>query len=192
MGTKITTLKGKTSGDDVYPNILQANIPDGAVSNAKIADGTIQGNKIAAYTISGGKITPGSINKLCLGNNAVGTDELENLSVTTGKIANNGVTAAKLLIVDDNDEWWGSGSISTLDELYAIIHDWMTEGRFIRFYYEYQGDIRNVTISKCAEHDDIIVDVGTDRTTISTDANAASFFSSYISNGAIHCVYFGN
>ena len=69
MGTKITTLKAKTSGDDVYPNILAQNIPSSAVSEDKIADGAISTDKVQDGAVTGSKIANGTItgNKLAEG-----------------------------------------------------------------------------------------------------------------------------
>ena len=69
MGTKITTLKAKTSGDDVYPNILAQNIPSSAVDGTKIANNTITTGKLQDGAVTGSKIANGTItgNKLAEG-----------------------------------------------------------------------------------------------------------------------------
>ena len=61
MGTKITTLKAKTSGDDVYPNILAQNIPSSAVSEDKIADDAVSTDKMQDEAVTGDKIAAGTI-----------------------------------------------------------------------------------------------------------------------------------
>ena len=69
MGTKITTLKAKTSGDDVYPNILAQNIPSSAIDDTKIANDSITTAKLQDGAVTADKIANGTItsNKLAGG-----------------------------------------------------------------------------------------------------------------------------
>ena len=108
MAIKYTTLKGKTSGDDIYPNIDAVNniadntlpgskIQDASVNGAvKLIDGSVTGAKIATQTITTAKLQDGSVTSAKIGSNAVTAVKLAVGSVTTGKIDSSAVTTPKI------------------------------------------------------------------------------------------------
>ena len=98
MSTKITTLKGKTSGDDIYPNVLTQNIPDGGVTTAKIADSGITAGKIADGAIITTKIGDGNVTTPKIPDYAITTSKLATGAVTNTKIGTSAVTRNKLYI----------------------------------------------------------------------------------------------
>lgn len=82
----ITTLKTKTTQEDVYPNIQTSNIPDSGVTSAKIAPSAISASKIGS----------GAVTEVKIGGSAVTTTKIAPGAVTETKIANNAVTEAKI------------------------------------------------------------------------------------------------
>lgn len=100
MATKITTLKGKTSGDDVYPNVLTQNIPDGGVTTAKIADSSITSGKVADGAITTTKIGDGNVTTAKIPDSAITTAKIADDAVTTAKVGTGAITNTK--IADDS------------------------------------------------------------------------------------------
>lgn len=96
MATKITTLKGKTSGDDIYPNVLTQNIPDGGVTTAKVADSGITAGKIADGAVTTAKIGDGNVTTAKIPDSAITTAKIANSAITTSKIQNGAVIRSKL------------------------------------------------------------------------------------------------
>lgn len=62
MSDLIKTLKSSSTGDDVYPNIKEDNIPTGAVTSAKIGTSAVTTGKINDGAVTTNKIADGSVN----------------------------------------------------------------------------------------------------------------------------------
>lgn len=92
-----TTLKQKTSQEDVFPNIDTQNIPDSGVTTAKIADLAVTTAKIKDSSVTSAKIASNAVDTSQLANQAVTTTKIAGLSVTSVKLATNSVTTAKIV-----------------------------------------------------------------------------------------------
>ena len=68
MSDLIKTLRSSSTGDDVYPNIKEDNIPSGAVTSAKIGTSAVTTGKINDGAVTANKINDGAVdyNKLAL------------------------------------------------------------------------------------------------------------------------------
>ena len=121
MSEVFETLKKKSDTSvEVYPNIKNQNIPngavttdkiaddnvttskiaDGSVTSAKINDGAVTGSKIADGSVGISKLADGSVSSSKILNSAVTTDKINTQAVTTTKIADGSVTSVK--IADNN------------------------------------------------------------------------------------------
>lgn len=81
---------------NVYPNVLPANIPDGAIDGSKLASGSVTESKIADGAIRYAHIAPGAVHEDSLQDGAVTESKLGASAVTTGKIADGAITTAKI------------------------------------------------------------------------------------------------
>lgn len=61
MSDLIKTLKSSSTGDDVYPNIKEDNIPSGAVTSAKIGTSAVITGKINDGAVTTNKVSDGAI-----------------------------------------------------------------------------------------------------------------------------------
>ena len=96
MSDLIKTLKSSETGNDVYPNIKEENIPDSAVKTAKINDGAITNAKLGDSSVTTAKIQNGAVTTAKIEDEGVSTAKIENLAVTTAKIDTGAVTSNKL------------------------------------------------------------------------------------------------
>lgn len=145
MGTKITTLKAKTSGDDVYPNILAQNIPSSAVNNTKIADNAISKSKMQNDSVGTNQIEDGAITNSKIGVNAVTAYSINDGAVDNDQLHVNAVSAAKMKLYEENI----LGALTDYDIPYGTLADFaaalkniMTLGNpfwAIRFWYRGSG-----------------------------------------------------
>lgn len=81
---------------NVFPNILPANIPNGAIDGSKLADDSVTESKIADGAIHYAHISPGAVHEDSLQDGAVTENKLGASAVSTGKIADGAITTAKI------------------------------------------------------------------------------------------------
>ena len=97
MSDIITTLNKK--GDrtvNVYPNILQANIPANAIDSSRLASNSVTTGKLASNSVTTGKIDNKAVTTAKLDDSAVTTAKLDDNAVTGSKIADSTIGSAKL------------------------------------------------------------------------------------------------
>ena len=105
MADKITTLKEEITGNDVYPNVKEENIPDTIQRKLTSGDGiTIENNEVSLGTIQDKNI-PDSTNKEVVFNNGVKTNKVTDL---------NGYK-----IVEDDNSHINVGNTSRLLQMYG-------------------------------------------------------------------------
>lgn len=96
MSDLIKTLKSSNTGDNVYPNITEDNIPSNAVKTDKINDGAVTTAKINDGAVTTAKIGDSAVTTAKIENEGVTSAKLGALSVTTAKIDGGAVTSAKI------------------------------------------------------------------------------------------------
>ena len=97
MSNIIDTLHPKGSlTDNLYPNILKENIPDGSIDSNKLGPNAVTDDKIALYAVSTPQLDDGAVIDSKLGTGAVITAKIANKAVTTAKLDDSAVTTVKL------------------------------------------------------------------------------------------------
>ena len=96
MSDLIKTLKSSETGDNVYPNIKEDNIPSGAVKTAKLDDESVTTDKLGTMAVTTAKIDTGAVTTAKINDSAVTTIKLNDGAVTTAKISDGAVTSAKI------------------------------------------------------------------------------------------------
>lgn len=148
----ITTLKTKTTQEDVYPNIQTSNIPDSGVTASKIAPSAVTANKIDSGAVTEAKLSSNSVTSAKIASSAVTSTKLATNAVSETKIANGAVTDAKIASVsgtkvrDDSIEvqklhlrrfsFDKSDTQLTYNQLYARLHDIFKNGQVLEMYRE--------------------------------------------------------
>lgn len=132
----ITTLKTKTTQEDVYPNIDSANIPNDAITAPKISANAVTSGKIASNAVTTTKIATGAVTATKIGDRAVITTALADQCVTGAKIADEtingeahimeGSTALQCLKIEDFvlAPNYGGDYSDLLNELFTIFNDY--------------------------------------------------------------------
>lgn len=200
-----TTLKQSESNEDVFPNIEIQNIPDSAIVTAKIADGAITAQKIANNSITQYKILDDAVISSKIVDGAITTSKLATWAVTTTKINDNAVTADKIATgaivtakIDDGavtksklnievENNWPTSQWATLAEAFDDLSNAFANSGFIRFYYYDGSSYEKVEIVELSSLNIEIV-IGSVTETITSDADAVSFFTSYMIPGYIYLV----
>ena len=94
---KITTLHEKDNPNvDIYPNVLPANIPAGAIDTTKLADSAVSTAKIADSAITTAKIADGAITHAKIATNAIDTANIIDGAITNAKIADATIAGRKI------------------------------------------------------------------------------------------------
>ena len=96
MSDLIKTLKSSETGDNVYPNIKEDNIPSGAVKTAKLDDESVTTDKLGTMAVTTAKIDTGAVTTAKINDSAITTIKLNDGAVTTAKISDGAVTSAKI------------------------------------------------------------------------------------------------
>ena len=192
----ITTLKTKTTQEDVYPNIQSSNIPNNAVTSAKIVSAAVSSAKIATSAVTDTKIATGAVTETKIATGAVTQTKIADGAVTDTKIATGAVTNDKIVSVNGTKVYDDSVQVQklqlrryafdksytqlTFSQLATAIQTIFRDGQVLETYREDYGETPydthyELSIGYSATQGEIYIRFDGTTNTIDGDASLTTF-----------------
>ena len=171
----------------VRPNIVSDNIPSGAIDSTKLGASSVTSPKIAPSAVQSQHISAGAVQEAALDSLSVSTAKIQGGAVTTPKLANQAVnkSKAKIGLIQI-----ASGPWSTFADMLADLQDAIQNPAIFRFYADLGngkfGDVMIEDLDETGNNIDILI--GTNEVNVQSDAEAISFYNTYIASGIINAV----